>query len=162
LTKPFGVDELHARVRTAMRHRLQERGERPIFRSGDLAVDLVRRMVSVRAEEIRLSPREYEILRLLVTHAGKVLTHQFLMHEVCGVVRRYRYPISPNLYSLAAAEDRARPAAAMAHPNRDRRRISPARAGLKESPPHLVAALRGSVNARVAAARSRQADGFRS
>ena len=84
LTKPFGVDELHARVRAALRHRLQQQGERPVFRSGDLTVDLVRRLVLVRGEELRLSPREYDILRLLVAHAGKVLTHRFILREVWG------------------------------------------------------------------------------
>jgi two-component system, OmpR family, KDP operon response regulator KdpE len=84
LTKPFGVDELHARVRTALRHRLQQQGERPVFRSGDLSVDIVRRVVIVRGEEVRLSPREYDILRLLVAHAGKVLTHKFILREVWG------------------------------------------------------------------------------
>ena len=84
LSKPFGVDELHARVRAALRHGLQQQGERPLFRSGDLAVDLVRRLVSVRGEEVRLSPREYDILRLLVAHAGKVLIHKFILREVWG------------------------------------------------------------------------------
>jgi len=84
LTKPFGVDELRARVRAALRHRLQQQGERPIFRCGRLSVDLVRRVVSVDGQDVRLSPREYDILRLLVAHAGKVLTHKFIMAEVWG------------------------------------------------------------------------------
>lgn len=84
LTKPFGVDELHARVRAALRHRLQQQGERPIFRLGRLAVDLVRRTVAVDGHDTRLSPREYDILRLLVAHAGKVLTHKFIKREVWG------------------------------------------------------------------------------
>lgn len=84
VTKPFGVDELLARVRAALRHRLQQQGERPIFRSGDLSVDLVRRIVTVGDREVKLSPREYELLRLLVAHAGKVLTHKFLLREVWG------------------------------------------------------------------------------
>jgi len=84
LTKPFGVDELHARVRAALRHQLQQQGERPIFRLGRLAVDLVRRTVAVDGHETRFSPREYDILRLLVAHAGKVLTHKFIMREVWG------------------------------------------------------------------------------
>ena len=84
VTKPFGIDELLARIRAALRHRLQQQGERPLFRSGDLAVDLVRRLLSVRGEEVRLSPREYDILRLLVAHAGKVLTHKFILREVWG------------------------------------------------------------------------------
>lgn len=84
LTKPFGVEELLARVRTALRHRLQQQGERPVFRDGDLSVDLVRRIVMVRGEEVKLTPREYDLLRLLIQHAGKVLTHKFILREVWG------------------------------------------------------------------------------
>jgi two-component system KDP operon response regulator KdpE len=82
LTKPFGMDELLARMRAALRHQLQVQGERPIFRAGELAVDLVRRIVKVRDHEIKLSPKEYELLRVLVQHAGKVLTHRFLLGEL--------------------------------------------------------------------------------
>jgi two-component system, OmpR family, KDP operon response regulator KdpE len=82
VTKPFGIDELLARTRTALRHRLQQQGERPVFRSGDLALDLVRRKVMVGDREVRLSPRAYEVLRLLAAHAGKVLTHKFILDEV--------------------------------------------------------------------------------
>jgi two-component system KDP operon response regulator KdpE len=84
VTKPFGIDELLARIRTAQRHRLQEEGERPLFHAGDLCVDLVRRTVTVRNEEVKLSPREYDLLRVLVGHAGKVLTHDFLLREIWG------------------------------------------------------------------------------
>ena len=84
VTKPFGIDELLARIRTTLRHRLQKEGTEPVFRSGDLSVDLVRRIVTVRNEEIKLSPREYDLLRLLVLHAGKVLTHKFIINEVWG------------------------------------------------------------------------------
>jgi two-component system, OmpR family, KDP operon response regulator KdpE len=82
VTKPFGIDELQARIRTALRHRLQQQGEKPVFRSGDLMLDLVRRKVMVGAREVRLSPRAYEVLRLLAAHAGKVLTHKFILDEV--------------------------------------------------------------------------------
>ena len=82
LTKPFGMDELLARMRAALRHQLQAQGERPIFRSGDLSVDLVRRIVKVGEREVKLSPKEYELLRVLVQHAGKVLTHRFLLKEL--------------------------------------------------------------------------------
>jgi len=82
VTKPFGMDELLARMRAALRHQLQVHGERPIFRAGDLSVDLVRRIVKIRDNEIKLSPKEYELLRLLVQHAGKVLTHKFLLGEL--------------------------------------------------------------------------------
>ena len=84
VTKPFGIDELLARIRAAQRHRLQQQGERPVFRSGDLTVDLVRRIVTVRGEEVKFSPREYDLLRLLVAHAGKVLTHSMILREVWG------------------------------------------------------------------------------
>jgi len=84
VTKPFGVDELLARLRAALRHKLQQQGEHPIFRVRDLSVDLVRRIVTVKDAEVKLTPREYDLLRLLVAHAGKVLTHRFLLHEVWG------------------------------------------------------------------------------
>ena len=84
LIKPFGVEELLARLRAALRHRLQQQGERPVFRSGNLAVDLVRRIVTVRGAEVKFSPREYDLLRLLVTHAGRVLTHKFILQQVWG------------------------------------------------------------------------------
>lgn len=106
VTKPFGVDELLARIRAAMRHKLQQQGERPLFRSGGLAVDLVRRIVTVQGAEVKLSPREYDLLRLLVAHAGKVLTHRFILKEVWGAdtdvqylriyIRQLRQKIEPN------------------------------------------------------------------
>jgi two-component system, OmpR family, KDP operon response regulator KdpE len=82
MTKPFGMDELLARMRSALRHRLQTHGERPVFRVGDLSVDLVRRIVKTGDKEVRLSPKEYDLLRALVQHAGKVLTHKFLLGEL--------------------------------------------------------------------------------
>jgi two-component system KDP operon response regulator KdpE len=84
VTKPFGIEELLARIRAALRHRLQQQGEHPLFHAGDLAVDLVRRIVTVRGHETKFSPREYEVLRLLVQHAGKVLTHRMILREVWG------------------------------------------------------------------------------
>ena len=91
VTKPFGVEELLARIRTSLRHRLQQQGERPIFRSGDLSVDIVRRIVTVRDAPVKLSPREYDLLRLLVMHAGKVLTHRLILKEVWGGETDVRY-----------------------------------------------------------------------
>jgi two-component system KDP operon response regulator KdpE len=82
VTKPFGMDELLARIRAALRHQLQVHGERPVFRVGDLSVDLVRRIVRVGDREVKLSPKEYDLLRILVQHAGKVLTHKFLLREL--------------------------------------------------------------------------------
>ncbi|GGB02924.1 DNA-binding response regulator [Brucella endophytica] len=82
LTKPFGMRELAARIRVALRHRLQQQGERPAFQTGDLSVDLVKRIVKIADREIKLSPKEYDILRLLVQHAGKVITHQHILKNV--------------------------------------------------------------------------------
>lgn len=79
VTKPFGMDELLARMRAALRHQLQVHGERPVFRVGDLSVDLVRRVVKLGDKDVKLSPKEYDLLRVLVQHAGKVLTHKFLL-----------------------------------------------------------------------------------
>lgn len=84
VTKPFGVEELAARIRAALRHRLQQEGEKPIFQSGPLTMDLVRRTVSIAGEPVKLTPREYDLLRLLVAHAGKVLTHSFILREIWG------------------------------------------------------------------------------
>jgi two-component system KDP operon response regulator KdpE len=106
VTKPFGMDELMARLRAALRHRLQQEGAVPLFRSAGLEVDLVRRLVSVNGAEVRLSPREWDILKLLVTHAGRVLTHRFILGRLWGAggdvqqlrvyVRQIRQKIEPD------------------------------------------------------------------
>jgi two-component system, OmpR family, KDP operon response regulator KdpE len=82
VTKPFGMEELLARIRAALRHQLQVQGELPVFHVGDLSVDLVRRIVKKGDKEVKLSPKEYDLLRLLVQHAGKVLTHKVLLREL--------------------------------------------------------------------------------
>ena len=79
ITKPFGIEEFMARIRAALRHRLATDGSPPVFRTGALSVDLVRRLVTIGDSEIKLSPKEYDILRELVIHAGKVLTHRHLL-----------------------------------------------------------------------------------
>jgi two-component system KDP operon response regulator KdpE len=84
VTKPFGMNELLARLRAALRHRLQEQGAEPVFTSGPVTVDLGKRIVTRDGAPVNLSPREYELLRQLVIHAGKVLTHQHLLREVWG------------------------------------------------------------------------------
>ena len=91
VTKPFGVNELLARIRVALRHRLQQQGEKALFRTGDLSVDLVRRIVKLGEQEVKLSPKEYEILRVLVQYAGKVLTHNFLLRQVWGEIQDVQY-----------------------------------------------------------------------
>ena len=85
LTKPFGVGELTARVRAALRRSAHPEGEsEPVFQKDDLLVDLARRNVLKQGQAVSLTPTEYEILRLLVQHAGKVLTHQQLIHSIWG------------------------------------------------------------------------------
>ncbi|GFO69595.1 DNA-binding response regulator [Geomonas limicola] len=84
LTKPFGIGELLARVKVALRRSLQQAPE-PVFRVGELEVDLPLRRVSVAGAEVQLTPTEYELLRLLVSHAGKVLTHSQILKQIWGV-----------------------------------------------------------------------------
>jgi two-component system KDP operon response regulator KdpE len=86
LTKPFGVEELLARMRVALRHAALPPGAppNPIFESGELKVDLSARRVWRANVEIHLTPTEYKLLTTLVRHAGKVVTHRQLLHEVWG------------------------------------------------------------------------------
>ena len=106
VTKPFGIDELLARIRAAQRHRLQEEGERPLFHAGDLSVDLVRRIVTVRDNEVKLSPREYEVFRLMVAHAGKVLTHRFMLEEIWGATPTPTCNICVSIFGVCARRSR--------------------------------------------------------
>jgi two-component system KDP operon response regulator KdpE len=94
LTKPFGTDELLARMRVALRHRLRAaEGAETSFQAGDLRVDLAARRVSVGDREVRLTRTEYKLLELLVQHAGKVLTHRQMLKEVWGpaAVEQHHY-----------------------------------------------------------------------
>ena len=83
LTKPFGVGELLARLRVALRHRTPESGDATMT-AGELAIDVSRRLVTLGGEQVQLTPTEYDLLRVLMTHAGKVLTHRQLLREVWG------------------------------------------------------------------------------
>ncbi len=83
LTKPFSVDELMARMRVAQRH-VAPVPETTIFTIGDLQVDLGRRLVTVAGQPVKLTPTEYALLRLLVQHAGRVLTHRQILREIWG------------------------------------------------------------------------------
>ncbi|MGA7710611.1 MAG: response regulator transcription factor [Rhizomicrobium sp.] len=84
VTKPFDMSELLARLKAALRHGLQTIGEAPVFRTGHLTVDLVNRHVLLNDNEVHLSPKEYSLLRFLVSHAGKVVMHHQLLQEVWG------------------------------------------------------------------------------
>lgn len=111
VTKPFGMAELVARLRTALRHRLHQEGTAPVFVSGDLSVDLVLRRVHVAGREVHLSPREWDILRLLVTHAGKVLTHRLILGKLWGAggdVQQLRVYVRQLRQKLEADPERPR------------------------------------------------------
>lgn len=83
LTKPFGIGELLARIRVALRHASPPAGD-AVYAAGDLAVDLARRLVTMAGKDVSLTPNEYDILKVLIAHAGKVLTHRQLLKEVWG------------------------------------------------------------------------------
>jgi len=84
LSKPFGTDELLARMRVALRHAARPGGASPVYRAGELVVDLEARLVTVRGREVHLTPHEFKLLAALVMKAGKVLTHRQLLREVWG------------------------------------------------------------------------------
>jgi two-component system, OmpR family, KDP operon response regulator KdpE len=84
VTKPFGVGELLARIRVGLRHKNTDAGGSAVFVSGDLRVDLARRQVQIREQEVHLTPIEYKLLVTLIAHAGRVLTHRQLLREVWG------------------------------------------------------------------------------
>jgi two-component system KDP operon response regulator KdpE len=84
INKPFGVGELLARLRTAMRHRMQRRAEIPVLKLGNLEIDSVRHRVVRAGEEIKLTPKEFELLSLLARHAGAVITHKQVLAAVWG------------------------------------------------------------------------------
>lgn len=83
LTKPFGIDELLARIRVSLRRRVRPTPE-AVFKVSGLQVDLTRRMVTMNGDEISLTPTEYDLLRLLVQNAGRVLTHRQILRQVWG------------------------------------------------------------------------------
>ncbi len=84
VNKPFNVGELMARMRTALRHRLQRKAEVPVLRVGDLEVDAVRHRVTRGGTELKLTPKEFELLSFLARHAGRVLTHRQILAAVWG------------------------------------------------------------------------------
>ncbi|MEW5863711.1 MAG: response regulator [Pseudomonadota bacterium] len=88
VVKPFGMPELLARIRAALRRRIESDSPEPVYRVGGLQVDLARRLVRVDNAEVRLSPKQYRLLQVLVTHAGKVVTHRQLLEEVWGPAHR--------------------------------------------------------------------------
>ncbi len=110
LTKPFGTGELMARMRVVMRRQINSTNE-PIFTTGGLTLDFSHRLVTVNEKEIQLTPTEYDILRLLVTHAGKVLTHRQLLRQIWGEGYNDMHILRVNISNLRAKlePDPARP-----------------------------------------------------
>jgi two-component system KDP operon response regulator KdpE len=84
VTKPFNMDEFVARLRAALRHGFHQRGEEPVFRSGNLMIDLIRHRVVLDDTDVKLSRTEFAVLQLLVSHAGKVLTYDQILREIWG------------------------------------------------------------------------------
>jgi two-component system, OmpR family, KDP operon response regulator KdpE len=91
VAKPFGIQELRARIRALQRHRARPATEQSVMEAGDLVLDLAQRTVTLRGVETRLSPREFTLLRLLATHAGKVLTHSFILRHVWDIGTDIQY-----------------------------------------------------------------------
>jgi two-component system KDP operon response regulator KdpE len=86
VTKPFGPEELLARIRVALRHRAGvASGEEPVYRSGDLVVDVGRRLVTLHGEPIHLTPTEYDLLCCLAAHADRVVTHALALRTIWGI-----------------------------------------------------------------------------
>ncbi len=84
LTKPFGVAELMARIRASLRNRILDTQEKTVFTVGGLEVDLLKHLVSIRGKKVKLTPKEYKLLQVLIEHAGRVVTHTQLIAEVWG------------------------------------------------------------------------------
>ncbi len=84
INKPFGIGELMARLRTALRHTGLAENQSPIFEAGDLIVDTAAHRVTFKGEPLRLTPKEYDLLHLLVQYAGKVITHRQILTRVWG------------------------------------------------------------------------------
>jgi len=110
LTKPFGTGELMARMRVVMRRQISSTNE-PIFTTGGLTLDFSHRLVTVNEKEIQLTPTEYDVLRLLVTHAGKVLTHRQILRQIWGEGYNDMHILRVNISNLRAKlePDPARP-----------------------------------------------------
>jgi two-component system KDP operon response regulator KdpE len=84
LVKPFGTEELVARIRAVLRRQVDVSAGEPVVRAGDLEIDLARRSVTVGGRTVKLTPTEYELLRYLALHAGKPVTHSTLLRQVWG------------------------------------------------------------------------------
>jgi two-component system KDP operon response regulator KdpE len=92
VAKPFGVGELMARIRAAIRHQMQARGETPVLKLGDIEIDIPRHRVTRGGAEVKLTPKEFDLLSMLVRHSGKVVTHRHILREVWGAPHEHDTP----------------------------------------------------------------------
>ena len=127
VNKPFNVGELLARMRTALRHRMQRKAEIPVLRVGDLEVDAVRHRATRAGAELKLTPKEFELLSFLARHAGRVRDPQANSHRGLGPGAYRGHAISARLYRPAAAEDRRTSRRPADHPDRAGHRLSDCR-----------------------------------
>jgi hypothetical protein len=118
--KPFGIGELMARLRAALRHRLQRHDETPVLCLVDLEIDNVRHRVMRAGEEIKLTRKELDLLSFLARHAGKVVTHRQILIRRLGPGPHGGHSIPARLYPPAAPEDRGTPRRPQHHFHRDR------------------------------------------
>jgi two-component system KDP operon response regulator KdpE len=128
LTKPFGMGELMARLRVAVRHANHQIRDDEVFAMGDLTVDFTRRIVTVRGQETPLTPTEYALLRLLISHLGEVLTHSQMLLEVWGPgYERQKHMLQVNISNLRNKLERepARPQYILTEPGVGYRLRSP-------------------------------------
>lgn len=84
VNKPFSIGELMARLRAALRHRMQRRAETPVLRVGNIEIDSIRHRVKRTGDEVKLTPKEFDLLSILARHAGKVVTHRQILEKVWG------------------------------------------------------------------------------
>ena len=92
VAKPFGVGELMARIRAAIRHQMQAKGETPVLKLGDIEIDIPRHRVTRAGAEVKLTPKEFDLLSMLVRHSGKVVTHRHILREVWGAPHEHDTP----------------------------------------------------------------------
>ena len=123
VVKPFGMAELLARVRVALRRQMRAVSGEPTVKAGPLTIDLAARAVLLNDKRLTLTPKEYRLLQVLAQHAGNVVTHQHLLKEVWGIDPRARHALPAHLRAQAAPENRAAPGLAENPGDRAGRRL---------------------------------------
>ena len=124
LTKPFGMDELLARVRVALRRGAAGRAQHPLIEADGLTIDVEKRRVELDGAEVHLTPTEYSLLKYLAMNAGKVLTHPMILRAVWGRGVRGGLGAAADVREPAAGEAGRRPGGTALYPHRPRRGLS--------------------------------------